>query len=89
MRGICRGKSQNICHRKTAELARALTTIGILYADYCAERNSRKRYQQTAKSGIHLRREGVVGKNRFGGEAEGRKPAQPSIPEGILGFPSL
>jgi hypothetical protein len=40
-------------------------------------------------SGIHLRREGVVGKNKFGGEAEGRKPAQPSIPEGILGFPSL
>jgi hypothetical protein len=40
-------------------------------------------------SGIHLRREGVVGKDKFGGEAEGRKPAQPSIPEGILGFPSL
>jgi hypothetical protein len=25
----------------------------------------------------------------FRGKAEGRKPAQPSIPEGILGFPSL
>jgi hypothetical protein len=55
-----------------------------------AEIKVRRRCEEAAKSEeIHLRREGVVGKKRIGGEAEGRKPAQPSIPEGILGFPSL